>query len=209
MKQRKILMILGTLIILSIILGTSYVFIKKPWIPESEPINKIIELDSIDEYGYVLEDRDTEIYKSTFKELQETLTKNEVDYKKYAELIAKLYIIDLYTIENKINKYDVGSLDFVYPDFKDNFSLKAQNTLYKYVEDNSYDKRSQDLPNVSQIQLSNIEDIKIKINKESFDGYKVTLTWEYENDLGYDNKATLELVQKENKIYVTKQDKAS
>ena len=75
--------------------------------PEEDKPAEIVELDSIPKYGYVLADRDTPLYKDTFDQLREVLTNEEVNFDEYAKLLAELYIIDLYTIDNKMNQYDV------------------------------------------------------------------------------------------------------
>ena len=151
MKQRNIII---TLILVTVILvgGGSIVFLLSRGTDEStEPKVTVTELDNIEDYGYRLEDRDTALYKENFNLLAEELKKEEVSFEEYAKLLSKLYVMDLYTISNKINQYDVGSLDFVSPDVRENFEKKVKDTIYKYVEDNTYGKRSQEMPEVKSI----------------------------------------------------------
>ena len=105
-------------------------------------------------------------------------------------------------MENKINKYDIACLEYVYPDNLDNFKLNVEDTLYKLLEDNTYGKRNQSLPIVNKVEVTNIEESNYTINEENVDSYGVSLNWEYVTDLGYDKNATLTLVKKENKLYV-------
>lgn len=167
--------------------------------------NLIEVLDSIKNYDYQLEDRDTEIYKENFQKLKDILEKNEtVDYKLYAEYLSKLFLIDLYTIQNKISKYDVGSLDFIYPNEKEKFKNKVMDTLYKLVEDNSFNTRKQELPTVLKVDIDSIEDVQYQKGDSSLNGYLVNTTITYQKDLGYDKNVTLTLVKEEDKLYVVK-----
>lgn len=161
--------------------------------------------DIIKGYDYTLEDRDTELFTNTFKSLRKVLSNTEVDYEEYAKLLGELYIIDLYTIDNKENKYDVGGSDYVFPDVKDNYELKVKDTLYKYIEDNSDGKRTQNLPEVSSILASNLEKGTYKYNDKEFESYQVDYTFEYKKDLGYDKKATLIMIKDDKMLYVIEQ----
>src|SRR5574344_486522 len=58
--------------------------------------------DEIKDYSYSLNNKDTDIYKSTFNELKTNLSGSK-DEQKYVEAIAKLFIIDFYTLDNKMN----------------------------------------------------------------------------------------------------------
>lgn len=172
---------------------------------EEDKPNEVVELDSIPNFKYVLEDRDTELYKETFEELRKVLIADTIDYAEYAKLLTKLYIIDLYTIDNKMNQYDVGSLDFILESAKESFDLKVKDTLYKYVEDNSYGKRNQELPIVSSIETENAISETIKVGEETYEGYTIEVTWNYEKDLGYDTKAKVSLARIEDKLYIVNQ----
>ena len=161
--------------------------------------------DKIKGYDYTLEDRDTELFTNTFKSLRKVLSNSEVDYEEYAKLLGELYIIDLYTIDNKENKYDVGGSDYVFPDVKDNYELKVKDTLYKYIEDNSDGKRTQNLPEVSSILASNLEKGTYKYSDKEFESYQVDYSFEYKKDLGYDKKATLIMIKDGKMLYVIEQ----
>ena len=70
------------------------------------------QIDSIEYYGYTLTKSDTDIYKTTFKELTKVLNEKPIDNTLYAKLISKLFIIDLYTLDNKLSSTDIGGLEF-------------------------------------------------------------------------------------------------
>lgn len=204
MKRRNILILIAVSIVVIVSIGVIY-FISVRHSEEVQEPKTVVELESLDEYGYRLEDRDAELYKSVFNDLRTALDSKEIDFQKYAIDIAKLYIIDLYTIENKLNKYDVGGVDFIYPESKENFSKKVQDTIYKFVEDNTYGKRTQILPNVLSIDVVEVKNEKLTVKEDQVDGYKVKIKWEYVEDLGYDESAIIDIARIEDKLYIIKE----
>ena len=197
-KYKRILIIILIVVLLAIISFVIYKILLNNK-TEEEVVNVV---DSISEYGYNLDDRDTELMKSTYEELKNILNSDEIDYELYANTLAKLFVIDLFTMDNKINKYDVGSTEYVYPDALENFKLNVEDTLYKHMENNSSGKRKQDLPEVSSIEVLSTETGEYTIEENSFDSYIVNLSWQYVSDLGYDNNALITLINLDNKLYV-------
>ena len=165
----------------------------------AEPVKVV---DSIDNFDYTLDDRDTELMKKTYNELKDILTASDIDYEKYAQALAKLFVIDLFTMDNKVNRYDVGSTEYVYPDSVENFKTNVEDTIYKTMENNSNGKRKQKLPEVSAIDESNVETSTFTIGEDEYESYIVKLSWSYEKDLGYDKNATITLIPLNEKLYV-------
>lgn len=159
-------------------------------------------VDTMDEFGYTLDDRDSELVKNLFKELKEVLTAEEINYEEYAKLISQMFAVDLLSIDNKVNKYDIGSLEFLYENEIEMFKNKVLNTLYDYVEDNSYDERKQELPMVKEVSVESIDNLTYKIEEESKESYEVVLKLTYEKDLGYDEDIKITVVKDEKKLYV-------
>lgn len=205
-KHRNTIIIILICVVLIATLASSVYFLffrdTSSDIPE---LPVITEVDSIKDYGYKLEDRDTEEYKTTFKELQNVLNASEIDYEAYATLLSKLYIMDLYTISNKINKYDVGGVEFIPKEAKESYTKKAQDTLYKYVEENIENKRTQKLPTVSHVEINNVNEAKVKYKEKEYSGYTLDAEWTYPENLGYDTKSTIEIANIEGKLYIIKQ----
>ncbi len=197
-KYKRILIIILIVVLLAIISFVIYKILLNNK-TEEEVVNVV---DSISEYGYNLDDRDTELMKSTYEELKNILNSDEIDYELYASALARLFVIDLFTMDNKINKYDVGGSEYVYPDALENFKLNVEDTLYKHMENNSSGKRKQDLPEVSSIEVLSNETDEYTIGENSFDSYIVNLSWQYVSDLGYDNNALITLINLDNKLYV-------
>ena len=104
-------------------------------------------------------------------------------------------------MRDKLNKYDINT-DFIYEQNILNYKLNLQDTLYKYLEDNSDGKRGQELPSVSSVDVVDVKDITFKIGDENAHAKEVSLKWEYDKDLGYDNKGTLVLVKENNLYYI-------
>lgn len=201
MKPKNIvLIIVGILIIATIFLLVKEILGK---IPEEGKDVTIVE--KIEDYNYYLENRDNKIYQDEFKNLKINLTGTEVNYEEYAKSIAKMFIVDFYTLENKITKYDIGGLDFLLSDNIQNFKLKASDTIYKYIKDNSDGKRVQSLPTVGQIEVNNLSSSIFKINDDSYDSYIIELNWEYTQNEEYDTSAILTIINKDNKLYVVEE----
>lgn len=163
---------------------------------------KVKVLDSIDNYGYTLDERDSKLMKDTYNELKETLKAKDINEEEYAKNIAKLFVIDLFTLDNKINKYDVGSVEYVYPDVQENYKLNVEDTIYKIILNNSNGKRKQDLPKVKSVEVTDFKVSKFQLNEEELDSFEVSIKWDYEKNLGYDDKAIITLVKKNQLLYV-------
>ncbi len=219
-KSKKILIFLIIIIIILIVALLSYEFL----FDSNEP-NEVKVVKKISDYGYELKENETKLYKDEFENLDKILSEKEVDYEKYAKSIAKLFIIDLYTLDNKLSKNDIGGLDFIKDDMKDNFVEEVRSTFYKYLEVDS-DNRNQDLPEVSEITNVSLENTtfvikdtktttttsksKYKTATKSFgttvDAYKVNITWDYKEDFGYENEANMIIIKEGKKLYIVEMD---
>ncbi len=196
-KFKRLIMIFIVIAILLIISFLVYKLLKN-----NNTNDNIKVVDSIEKYGYNLDDRDSALMKSKYEELKKVLNSDEIDYEEYAKILAELFIIDLFTLNNKINKYDVGSAEYVYPDSIENFKLNVEDTIYKHMENNSDGKRKQDLPEVSGSNITAINTGEFLIDDENYDSFIVELNWDYVKDLGYDDNATITLIILDNKLYV-------
>lgn len=162
------------------------------------------EIESIGLYGYSLHDRDSRAYKDTFKELSKALSTNNIDYKNYATLASKLFIMDLFTLNNKLGSTDIGGLQFIHKDLKENFKENMGDTIYKYVEINVDGKRTQELPVVKEVTVSNVLETKYTYNNKDYPAYAVTTNWEYEKDLGYQKSMKITFIKDKNILYIVK-----
>ena len=199
MKSKKICMFICILLFIYFIGGIIYSFTRKSLSVEKEEVG--IQIKG---FEYILKSSDTNIFKTEFEKLKTNLESDDINYNEYAESLSKLFIIDLYTLSNKKNMYDVGGVEFVYKDARENYSLNVENTLYKYME--NIDGRKQELPEVSDVVINSVEETEYLIGEEKFDGYKVSVDISYVKDLEYDNKAEIILIKEDKYLYVVEKN---
>lgn len=162
------------------------------------------QIDSIDFYGYTLSKSDTDLYKSTFKELSKVLNEKPVNMNEYAKAISKLFIIDLYSLDNKLTSTDIGGVEFLHKDLRENFKENMGSTLYKFVESNLDGKRKQELPMVKEVNVTDVFETKYTYNKNEYPAYLVTVNWTYEKDLGYQTSTKLTIINDNDILYIVK-----
>ena len=200
-KKYKVgLIVISVLLVGVISLGVLRIFYNDE--EEKREVNVTSVISNISDYGYTLDDRDTDYMKEVFSELENILEALEIDYHAYAEALAKLFVIDFYTLENKINKYDVGSLEYILSSSVESFRLKAQDTIYRDVIDNTYRDRIQDLPEITNVEVVNTEDTTFMLNDEEVEAIKVEMNYQYKEDLGYDTEGTIYLVRNDVKLEI-------
>lgn len=193
--KKVILAILIMVLIYSV--GGIY-YIKYVYKDNNEPV--VRNLDVIEGYSYSLKSNASLLYKDEFNKLKDNLEGNYSE-EEYINSICKLYIIDLYSLNYKLNKYDVNT-EFIYPDVVSNYKLNIENTLYKYLEDNSDGERSQELPIVTSVIIDEVSDDVYSLNNEEVSCKKVKVTISYDNDLGYDKSGVITLVKVDKYYYI-------
>lgn len=216
-KTKKVLITLIVLVILLIIGFLTYNYFFKN--TENKEVKTVKEISG---YGYSLKENESALYKEEFDNLDKILSNSNVDYENYAKSVAKLFIIDFYTLDNKLSKNDIGGTEFIKDSMKDNFIDQARSTFYKYLEVKT-SKRKQELPKVSKINdvsLENtsfvIKDIKTTTSSSkkrvttskgtTVDAYKITISWDYEKDLGYEKEAKMIIIKDDKKLYIVEMD---
>ena len=194
-KGKKILI---ALLIIILIAGAGFgvykIFFDKDG---KKSVVEVKVLDSLDDYGYTLSDKDTELFKGEYNILKDLLNEKEIDDEKYATQVAKLFVIDLYTINTKVNKLDIGGSEYYYLDKVTMFEKKVMDTLYYHLEDNTYGDREQELPEVKKIEVLSIEETEYNIGEKEKDAYLVQVEWEYVEDMGYDTEASIVLCKED------------
>ena len=149
-----------------------------------------------------------------YPELKKELSKKDIDNEKYASLVSKLFIIDFYTLSNKSNINDVGSVQFVYSSFRTDFVDLARAGIYKQVKSNLDNDRSQDLPEVKSVTIDSIEEIVPSTELKSDDfknvteanAYQVKVSWTYTKKNNFQTSATMLIVKDGDKLSVAKLD---
>ncbi len=188
--------LLAVILVVCILLG---IFIFKT----RNDLQVVSVVSVIDTYQYTMESNTTRIYKKYFKELESELEDNKIDEKNYASLVAKLFTIDYYTLNNKVTNKNIGGVQFIHSSLRDSFIDKSSTTIYKYIKNNLYGNRKQKLPEVNNVEITNIKNVKYK-NKNFTDdsAYEVTVKISYVNDYDYPENVTLTLIHEENKLSI-------
>ena len=205
-KYKIALIVILILVLIGVgIFGYFFFFYEKP--VEEPPVREVQITNTIEEYGYNLDDRDTALFKEKFEELKTLLNEENYNVEEYISLVSQLFIIDLYTIDNKISRYDVGGLEYVYSGAVSSFQSVIEGSIYKTVENNLDDSRTQELPEVATITVDSIKETTFTMPDESVvNGYGVDLSWRYVDELGYDTSATLILIPDQQKYGVVYYD---
>lgn len=186
-KKAILIFILIVIVGIGIFLGYKYIFKND----DPKKVVEVKELDNLTEYGYILTDKDSKYFETEYEVLKKILTSSTVDEKEYATQVAKMFTIDLYTMSTKINKYDVGGLEYYYADKKSMFEKKVMDTLYSTLLDDTYGDRDQILPEVTNVEVVSTEDTTYMLGENEVKGYLVKIKITYDSDMGYDDEASL------------------
>lgn len=204
-KKNKVIIVLIVIIFIALLSIASY-FVYDKYIKNNDE-NEVKVIKEISKYNYKLLENKTQLYKDEFEVLDEILNSEEINYDEYAKQVAKMFIIDFYTLSNKESKNDIGGTEYVKESMRDNFIEEARSTFYKYLEVKS-ESRTQKLPEVSIIENVLVEKTSFTYSDKTTDdnAYKVTISWNYIEDLGYEKEAKMILVKENEKLYIVEMD---
>lgn len=200
-KKSKVKIFLIVLLILLII--ASGVFLVWKFVLDKEETGtavEIKELDNLSDYSYVLTDRDSDYYRSEFEELKKIVNVDEVDEEAYAVQVGRMFIIDLYTMNTKVNKYDIGGIEFIHVDAKESYEKKVMDTLYSQLLDDTYGDRKQVLPEVNSLETISTEKITYSVLGNDQTCYLTKFNVGYVSDLKYDSKQSVVVCQENDSI---------
>ncbi len=164
-------------------------------------------VDTIEKYDYTLREQESSYYISLFKKLKKELSNEKINEENYANLISQMFLADFFNLDNKINKNDIGGVEFVYKDYQSEFIKKAKDTIYNYVENNIYGNRKQELPVVKEVKINNVSKKQYQSEKISDEkAYYIDLTIDYQKNLGYQKNVKLILVHLNDKLEIVKME---
>lgn len=192
-----IIILIGLFFVAGIALYLVGRLIRKPEIVNVSKVENTIE-----SYNYIINDNASNYYKDEFEKLKDMLNSDTWDKLEEAKLIAKLYTIDLLSLNNKINKYEVTSSQYFYPSKKEMHTSKVIDTFYNLLEDNAYDDRKQKLPEVSNVEVVDITEDTYIIDENEYPCIIVNLNITYKEDLGYQKTSKVNLILDNDKYYV-------
>lgn len=188
--------VLAVILVIGVLLGFFY-------FKTRIKLQVVTVVSEIGDYNYVLESNATRIFKKYYKELEKELDDNKIDEENYASLISKLFIIDYYTLNNKVTNKNIGGVQFIHSNLKDSFITEASNTVYKYVKNNLYGNRKQKLPEVNDVEIETINEIKYeKIGYKDDIAYEVIVKVGYVNDYDYPEMVVLTIIHEDNKLVI-------
>ena len=192
--KRFLIVLLIVLILAAVILWFVFGRGEKKQEPQTATV-----VETLDDYGYSLRSDATSLQKSLFEELKQVLNAEPINEEEYAKIVARSFIADFYTLDNKVTNNDVGGAQYFYSAVRDNFILSAQDTIYKYIESDLYDEREQELPIVTAVEVTSITSTTYTLGEVTDDkAYQVEATITYQTDLGYDSSRKLIIMHDEN-----------
>lgn len=163
-------------------------------------------LANIEGYDYSLNENDSEYFKEKFMLLKDELKKDKINEENYASLVSELFVIDFFSLDSSLNKNDIGGIQFIYKDYQSDFVNYAKDGIYKYVENNIYNDRKQELPLVKNTEIKSIEEQEgtFKNDVDDDKAYVVKVLIEYEKDLEYPKEVELTVIHSNNKLEIAK-----
>lgn len=202
-KKKKITVIISLVVVILLISILGIVIFLTSSKKDDESVNNNAQkIDQMENYDYYLDENATDYYKELYNELKTVLNNEEVNDEEYAKIVSKLFVTDLFTLDNKLTSSDIGGLQFVYTDFKEDFVNIAKTTLYSSVESNIYEDRNQKLPIVSNVEVANIEKSTFNYSGIDYESYVITLSLRYQEDLGYPTNYKLILIKNDKYLQI-------
>lgn len=202
-KKSLIVVIIFIIVIVCLVLVPKF-FKKKT---NNGSATQVEVIDSIDSFGYQLNDNETKYYNELFFSLKELLQNDDYSEEEYAVIIGKLFLADFYDLNSKVMKSDVGGTQFVYSDYRSDFESGAIDTVYKFIESNVYGDRKQNLPVVKRVEMVDVSNDKFKYGNEvDSSAYFLTMEISYEKDLGYPKKVSLVLIHNNDRLEIARMD---
>ena len=159
--------------------------------------------DNISSYGYSIPDDATDYYKSLYKDLQNNLNSAKPKEEDYARSVAKLFLTDFFTLNNKKTKSDIGGVQFVYASYQDDFMKYAKESVYDIIASNIDGNRKQELPIVKDVEIDKLSNSKYSYNKITDNkAYNITAKITYETNLGYQTSVNLIIIHTDSKLEI-------
>lgn len=207
-KLKKKRIIIAMVVLVAIIAAASFGVYKLCFNKKEVKTVATVTDEIANGYNYTITDEATKYSKQLFDDLKKELSKDSVNEEKYAKLEAQLFVSEFFTLSNKVNRNDVGGVQFIYPDYQESFQKEAmdENGLYHYLENDIYGDRKQELPEIVNVDVINVEQKAYTLNDEVTDeqAYYIDITMNYEKDLGYQKSATVVLIHNGKRLDIVK-----
>lgn len=206
-KKKRIRLCIVLVIILILVGSLLWITVDQLKKFKGKKVPEVKVVDKLENYDYVLEENESKYYKDLFQELKKILNAESLEEEAYAQKIGQLFLTDFYHLNNKSSKNDIGGTQFIYETYRTTFEKKAKDTIYRYIENNIYNDRKQELPEVTEVQVveSRQDPFQYEMDgeiKEDEQAYFINYTITYKKDMGYAEDVTLVLVHRDNKLEI-------
>ena len=117
-KLKKKRIIIAMVVLVAIIAAASFGVYKLCFNKKEVKTVATVTDEIANGYNYTITDEATKYSKQLFDDLKKELSKDSVNEEKYAKLEAQLFVSEFFTLSNKVNRNDVGGVQFIYPDYQ-------------------------------------------------------------------------------------------
>lgn len=175
---------LSVLLVISIVLTVSSVFSLF-----GNSVSSQKQTFDIEEYDYHLRSNATELQKELFKEL-DGLIEEGADDLSIAECVAKNYVADTYTWDNKKGQWDIGGIYYVYSPHKISIYHELKDKFYGLL-----DKYQEEYGNTGLLEVTNVEieeshesDDLFEVDDNKYKSFSINCIWEYSENSRFANQ---------------------
>lgn len=205
-SKRNVLIIVGFVLLLIIIFVIYNVCTQHVSLNNSGSDKTVKEQFESKNYNYYLVSNATLYEEKLFYELKDVLSEENMNEEEYASVLAKIFVSNLFTLDNKNSSTDISSSQYVYTDYQSTYKEIIKDTIYAGIITNLDGKRTQDLPIVSNVEVESISRESFSYNGNVIDSeaYHIILNIEYEKDLDYPTSYRVLLVHNNDILQVAK-----
>lgn len=204
-KWVKIVISIPIILLVLTIIG--YIIYSNIFNKKEEEIETVIkeEIES-DTYKYYINSNASNYEKEVFEELKEVLSKEEINEEEYALSLAKVFISNLFTLNSKNNSSDIPSSQYVYDSYQETYKTIIKDTIYSSIELNLNGERTQELPEVTNVEITSTKRTKFFLNSKVMDdqAFDIKANISYVRDLGYPKEYNIILVKNNELLQVVK-----
>lgn len=204
-KWVKIVISIPIILLVLTIIG--YIIYSNIFNKKEEKIETVIKEElELDNYKYYINSNASDYEKEVFEELKKVLSKEEINEEEYASSLAKVFISNLFTLNSKNNSSDIPSSQYVYDSYQETYKTIIKDTIYSNIELNLNGERTQELPEVSNIEIISSKRTKFFLNNQVMDeqAFDIKANVSYVKDLGYPKEYNIVLVRNNDLLEVVK-----
>ncbi len=203
MKKRKLntKKVIIFLIILIVIITGVVLLLNQ----DKKDVIEIKPEEKFSNYNYTVYENKGTYYDTLFDLLRTELNKSEYNENTYATLVSQIFISDLFSLDNKTSKNDIGGVQFVYEPYRVDFEKYAKDSIYKLITTDLFGENDDELPIVTNVEIISINQDSYNFSGNAYENsYYVDAIVTYEVDLGYQTSISLVLINNNSKLEIVK-----